>query len=305
MNRFFNIKKSIEYCLLIGAAFMFPFFFIDSPSYYASPIIKGFWNLGHVLFFAITSYGLLKLATNKPVIWRTLLIVIFTVVMGGGIESIQLKIGREFSWHDVYLDLLGGLFALSFSSIIPNKIHRFLAIASVVILILAEQVTLYRAIAMEFHQYQKFPVLASFQVQKDLAPWYGNEIYINDDYNLAVRLSKGKEFSGFSLRYFPSNWQGYRKLNISLLNSYDEELILNIKITDWQHDEKKQAYNNRYNTQVKLKTGWNQISLPLAEVIQGPKNREMDIKNISRISFFMTNLADDKVLYIEQIILEK
>jgi hypothetical protein len=87
-------------------------------------------------------------------------------------------------------------------------------------------------------------------------------------------------------------------------NPYDGDLLLNIKITDEDHDSKNQQYNNRFNHQLNILPGWNNVALPLTDIARGPKNRKMSLDKISRIGFFMTNLKDDKTLYIESLKLE-
>jgi VanZ family protein len=296
--------------LLLITALIFPFFFIGSPNYYTNPMYKEFWNIGHIVFFALASYLLLLVLVEKPTRVKVLSVLVFCLSIGTFIELAQLKIGRNFDLSDVYFDVLGGLLVLCFSSEIIKKKYRRLCIALVLLLIILSQSALYHAVLMEIEMRQQFPVLAIFNEEKSIERWRGNGIYLDKvhkrtgQYVLAAKLIKEKRFTGFSFEYFPENWLGYQQLNIVFFNPYDGDLLLNIKITDEEHDLKHQQYNNRFNHQLNILPGWNNVVLPLMDIARGPKNRKMSLDEISRVGFFMTNLKDDKTLYIESLKLE-
>jgi VanZ family protein len=302
-----QMKK--EHLFSVISVLMLPFFFIGGLNYYASPVYKELWNIGHVIFFTLTSFLLLLVLVKKSIKVKVLSVLVFCLSIGAVIELVQLKIGRNFSLSDVYFDVLGGLLVLCFSSEITKK-YRRLCIAFVLFLIILAQSALFRAVLMEIEMRQQFPILAVFNEEKSIERWRGNGIYLDKvhkctgQYVLAAKLIKDKRFTGFSFEYFPGNWLGYQQLSIVLFNPYSSDLLLNIKITDEDHDSKNQQYNNRFNHQLNILPGWNNVALPLTDIARGPKNRKMSLDKISRIGFFMTNLKDDKTLYIESLKLE-
>lgn len=296
-----------NYLLVLITILIIPFFFIGSLSYYASPVYKELWNFGHIVFFATSSYLLLLKITSKAKSTQFLTVLVYCLLFGFLIEVIQLGIVRNFSYTDIYLDLLGGLFAFSLAPMTVKHSYRRFFITLIIVLILISQSALYRAVLMEIKMRQQFPVLADFSEAASIERWRGNGIYLDtehkskSEYVFAVKLIKGKKFTGFSFEHFPEDWRGYQQLNIVFFNPDTNNLLLNIKITDEEHDLKKQEYNNRFNHQFKLLPGWNTVSLSLADIVKGPKNRELSLEHISHIGFFMTELDVDKTLYIESI----
>lgn len=301
----------MRFLYFIVVCAMFPFFFWGSPSYYASPVIKELWNLGHVVFFALTGLILLRQLNSRSWFYKAGVVLAYAVTLGVLIEVVQLTIGRGFSWRDIYLDLLGALLAIAI--LIPpiKRAYRLISISAVLLLVLAEQLALLRAVKMEVMIYRQAPIIASFTSRDSLKQWRGSGTYLDKAFSrnnadlLVANFKKNEKYTGLSLDHLYANWQDYRQVTFSFYNPEKETALLNIKITDDEHDEGHHAYNNRFNHQVELAPGWQKVSLPLTDIENAPRTRLLATDKISRIGFFMTNLVADKVLYIESIKLEK
>jgi hypothetical protein len=72
---------------------LFILFFIGGPSYY-SPIFKELWNMGHILFFALTTYKLISLIKHKTTLVILTSSLIYCFTLSTLIELVQSKIGR-------------------------------------------------------------------------------------------------------------------------------------------------------------------------------------------------------------------
>jgi hypothetical protein len=102
----------------------------------------------------------------------------------------------------------------------------------------------------------------------------------------------------------PGNWEGYNYLLINIYNPNKNALKITAKITDYIHDMSEQSHNNRYNKGFTLLEGqWNIIKIPLEEVKNSPKTRELQLNNISRFSLFATDLTENKIIYIDSVTL--
>ena len=140
---------------------LFVLFFIGGPSYYSSPVFKELWNIGHILFFALTTYKLISLIKHKTtfIILASSLIYCFT--LGALIELVQSKIGRSLDWHDIYRDALGTFLALSIYIYQKNRFDKgsFLASSYFIIaslLIIIDQNKLFQTIKIDIAARSKF-----------------------------------------------------------------------------------------------------------------------------------------------------
>lgn len=121
----------------------------------------------------------------------------------------------------------------------------------------------------------------------------------NGNFALKAFLSTEK-YSGIGLRYFPENWDTARALTFSVYNP-GEEVVLHYRIHDWKHTGEHQEFENRFNGRNSLAAGWNTIRVPIEEIVNGPKQRKMDLAHIRGLVFFVTEQAYERVLYFDDI----
>ena len=81
------------------------------------------------------------------------------------------------------------------------------------------------AITDEWMAEKQFPVLSDFENPLEVHRWVGDAkfdidktISLHGTSSLKVRLNTSK-YSGVFLKYFPSDWQGYRALNYTPTDS--------------------------------------------------------------------------------------
>ena len=106
-----NMQKTIfarikTFAPLLLIAVIIPLFFVGGPTLESTRLFGALWNCGPILFF-----GLLVIQLNKKYPLTTLRsglnLTLVVFVVGGLIELIQVNIGRDGNWKDVYLDLAG------------------------------------------------------------------------------------------------------------------------------------------------------------------------------------------------------
>jgi len=297
---------------------LFVLFFIGGPSYYSSPIYKEFWNIGHIIFFALSTYQLIKLFKKKPPLFIILISFGYCLILGSSIELLQSKIGRSMDLHDLYRDALGSLLALTFVFYQRNKKNAFdpkryqylsLLLLSFVLIAL-DQKHLVQAIQVNLQAQNNFPILGDFDNFYELKQWSGKGLSLSSKhvltglFSMKVELSATTKYSGFTLKHMPKNWKGYSYLLINIFNPDDDNLKINAKITDYEHDLSAQRYNNRYNNNYTLLAGqWNTIKIKLKDIKNSPKNRKLNLAEMSQLGLFTSGLKENKIIYLDAITL--
>ena len=293
--------------LLLGSYYLFS----DGLGNQVSRSTKELWDLGHIVYFAVTVYLLIELGLLKklslPVQWLTL--VLLSLLWGTLIEVLQYDTQRTPDLHDIFRDLTGCLLVLSFHPALLKLSNntRVLFIRLVVSIILIIQlIPLSIALIDESIARHQFPVLSNFETPFELDRWAGGErAQLGAEFNsyqLKVNLTTST-YSGTGLKYFPSDWRAYKSVKLSFFNPSSLVLNLVIRIHDAEHETGLRAYahSDRFNTRVKLNQGWNDITLSLTKVESALRNRKMDLSQVADISFFAVRLPEPRVLYLDSI----
>ena len=97
------------YLLLLMASCCALLLFIGGPGSDSGRILKTAWELGHIVCFAL--WALLYGYWRRGGGWVRLLLeaLVLAFVVGGAVELIQTRIGRDGSWADLGNDLLGSV----------------------------------------------------------------------------------------------------------------------------------------------------------------------------------------------------
>ncbi|MCH9699134.1 MAG: VanZ family protein [Gammaproteobacteria bacterium] len=304
-----NNNHWFSYPLLVVGSILL---FVGGPDYYSSRSLINFWNTGHILYFALLTFLLLRCQFIKrlSVINRWLLILIMTLLAGCSIELIQYGTARTPDTGDILRDFSGSFLVLAFDSsgtgLKSIKQQRFLQISSVVLLLLL-LLPFFRSLLDEAISRNQFPVLADFETPFEIDRWGGgNKLSVESmplvsaSRLLKIRLTTNI-YSGVSLKYFEENWQDARKLNISLYNPDKRSLWVTIRIHDVQHTDGFEEYTDRYNRNFLLLSGWNHLGIDLEEVRKSPLHRKMDMSRIRGVGLFAMSLPKPRLLFIDNV----
>jgi hypothetical protein len=311
-----TLKLPISLMIKFSAlSIMFILFFVGGPGYYSSPVYKEFWNIGHIVFFSLSTYTLISPLKRKSLFVITLISFLYCIILGGAIELLQSKIGRSADMHDLYRDGLGGFLALSIyiyqqkQQIKLQYVKNILVFISV-LLVCIDQIKLYNVIKIDIDARSNFPYLSDFENPNELKQWSGKSLNLSSKYvltglySMEVKLSSKTKHSGFSLKHMPSDWEGYTYLLINIYNPNQETFKISTRITDFDHDLNSQSYNNRYNKHFILEANqWNNIKIKLEDIKNSPKNRKLDLSNMSQLGLFTSGLKSDKTIYLDGITL--
>ncbi len=296
---------------------LFPFFFLAGPGYGSTRSFQCFWDLGHILFFALFVYFLLSFSKrlSRKTFWRQFLwIILITIVMGAAIEMAQAGLNRTPSGSDMLRNIGGSLLALFFLNPSRQLISReklktlqMLTLLSIVFFLYPFLV----ALTDEWIARKDFPVLSDFETPMEASRWNGGaEIEISRDVaqssrsSLKVLLNTSK-YSGTFLEYFPRNWQGFSVLSFEVYNPSSEPLQITCRVHDREHTRGIQYFSDRFSKRYLLKKGWNTVLIDLEEVANAPKSRRMDMGEIYALGIFATQLPKPRVIYLDNVRLLK
>ena len=298
--------------LIIGA----PFFFLGGPGAHGARSSVALWDMGHVLFFSIASWLLCKQFRYRfpdlSAFTRNSLVFLLVLASGGIVEGLQMGFdGRIPDFRDILRNQLGCLITLVFfDSLAFSKHKKWPYIIQFVTLsmVLVAFYPFVRGVVDEVIAAYQFPVIADFETIFERDRWVDKEIISvekslarHGEYSLKVRLNTDT-YSGVALCYFPGNWTGYKSLYFSIFHTDKEPLEIVCRIHDADHTNE---YADRFNQRLQLQKGWNDFSLLLEDIKHAPASRLLNMKKIVNITFFVIRQEKERIIYLDNIYLEK
>lgn len=304
--------RRINLALLLIIITLFLLFFIGGPSYYSPIESKLFWNNGHIIFYCMTSFMIMKylLKRSYSLISVIILILLYTLILGVLVEVVQSNLNREMDYADLYRNFLGSLLGILCYQVFSRQKNKITmtVLAFITVLIVIEQFALFSVLSLKYQQYKKLPILADFSLKGEVMFWSEGELMTNESENhrqsLKLTLATGEKYSGFTFNEVYQDWRNYRFIEFYLRSESQKAEKLCIKITDLSHDEGSHEYSDRFNYCPTLAYGKNVIEIPLDKIRNAPKTRTLNLAEISRIGFFMIDLTEEKTLYIDKITLK-
>jgi len=295
-----------RYLPLLLIIAIFPFFFTPNSSPESSRLFGAVWDCGHIVFFCLLVFyvnSYIKLRGSLAAISLTLIV----FIAGGLIELIQIKIGRDGNWLDVYYDLVGTWIGLVWCQPV-TRIIRYARIAVFALTLPALLKVLLLAL-LQFQAAQNFPVIADFETRLELYQYKGTVersdlVHTQGNFSLQLTLQT-TEYSGISFGRAYPDWTPYNHLRMDIYIPDSEPLDIVIRVNDIVHDLAGWKDDDRYNYRTRLSQGWNNLTLSIDAIRNGPANRLMDLQQISSIGIFTTRLPAPRDIYIDNIRLEK
>lgn len=291
--------------------------FVGGPEAYSHRIYRALWDTGHVILYSGVIFVLLdRPRTVRFNGWVLFLIIsAFCLISGFIIEVIQQWVGRNFDLNDLINDLLGGYLGLLFFIARQNDYRlwiRRLTYPLMLLIIIWVFHPLYINSIDEKNMYESFPVLSDFETPYELSRWGGSSSQLSI-VKTPVRhgLSSMRidflaaEYPSVIMKNFPENWQDFTEFKFSIFNSQSENLTLELKIYDWLHFISGKKYRDRFNRNLILKPGWNDIRVSMNEIRSAPESRQMELSDMFSISLFLHNLKQPVTLYIDGLTLSK
>ncbi len=264
------------------------------------------WNLAHLpLFFLLTvlfDYSFLKRYPRRWTVWLQFLLpplVIFAV----GTEALQALTDRQPSWRDVVNNCIGVVLACLWLAS-SRYLTRPWATSARVLVLLAGMLLLSQPLKLlwaDQHSKQSFPQLGRMESAIEPTNWSVGARRSGEardgQYALQVQLPV-QRFAGTTLRHFPSDWQRYQQLHLSVFNPGNSPLNLSLRIHDRQHERGDQPYHDRFNYNFVASPGWTDISLPLNRIGHAPRDRQLNLSEVAALRVFYPGTPPEPIEFL-------
>jgi VanZ family protein len=266
-------------------------------------------GIGHLLYFILLTWWIAYLPSVSRLRFprQIALILAMVLVVGIAIELIQPYFGRNKSWSDMVINLLGGLIGLLFLTPCRRYLGRGLLISSQLAVLIAAGIIFYGPAITLWDMQQaarQFPMLSDFETRLQTNRWSRGSI--DPDFarhgraSLRVEL-KTQRYSGTTLRRSLGNWEGYSIFAFSIHNPDPEPLAITVSIRDQEHHQRGGQYNDRFSRSFELKQGWNDLRIPVEEIKNAPLSRSQDLTMLREVGIFTMDLTVPRVIHLDHV----
>lgn len=115
--------------------------------------------------------------------------------------------------------------------------------------------------------------------------------------NYSGKIELGTErYCGHFLR----DWGNCSGLSFSVFNP-GEIVQLHYRIHDNLHSGGFQDFSNRFNGNATLNHGWNKITIPMINILNGPQERKMNMDKIQGFGIFVVQQKNKRILYVDNV----
>jgi hypothetical protein len=280
--------------------------------------VRTLHNFAHVPIFGAVALAALyalrsipALASRAPIQQYALAIAV-AAFLGGATELAQIPSGRDASWMDLGNDLLGAaaflaLYAAFDRSAAPrNAAARALRFAAGALVLAYAASPLASAAIAYSHRADGFPAIADFtrgigegfistrftsiDVEPLPPPW-------DSASQRALRIDfHPGSWPGIEFTEPPPNWQGYRTLQVEVINPTSAELGFTVRIDDRQHNgHEADRFNRRFDVAPATRTTF---SIPLQDIESAPRDRLFDLTQVRRIIVFRSKTSSAERMYL-------
>lgn len=302
--------------LILAAALLvlLPWFFVGGPDWATGPLYRAVWNLGHVMYFGVLVLALQSMTGVGG--WRQWLGISATALLFGAlIELVQSTVGRQVDWRDILRNMIGAWLVLAWrqgagdpDSRVLTRVGIWSARLGVTVLLTFQVVPVATIALQQYRLSQQVGVLYDADDPQAVHYWSGPieraKVPGSDDhYGLTIKLDTSR-YSGVSLDNLPGDWRGYRSVRFELYSHDPKPLSLTLRINDIAHDRGDNAYDDRFNTRLTVRPGWNEFRIDLTDIKNAPVARTMDMERIRRFGLFATALEQPQTVFLKDLRLE-
>jgi len=255
----------------------------------------------HVLGFATLAFVAAHFAMDSlrshfpSALVRYAIIGVMLAALGVAAEAAQYFTSRDANPFDVLRDFSGIAAGLSFHRGIAAGVRAGLAAAIVLLgLGLYQPVT---ALAARWHVYRAFPVLATFESALDLRaalpmsvdvqtvaapPQWGGAGHV------ALLIPDARySYHGLALTEMPEDWHEYSRLVFRA--SAAAATVLTVRIND---EDYQGGFADRFNRDFEIGPRPQTITIALADVETGPRDRALNLREVERVAFYLDNRSE-------------
>ena len=230
-----------------------------------------------------------------------------SALLGIATELVQIPVGRDATFSDAALDVLGALGFLVLFAAVDPVLQQGRGSGSRIMLVLVALPLLYvvvspgvDAAAAYARRADRFPVLADFSAHLD-------DYFIHPNWSLVTLASAAPEYAQFdgerALRVqfqpgpytgldFPEpapDWSGYTTLALDITNPHASPLELLLRVHDASHTNyEEDRFNKVLHVAPRTRAT---LRVALEEIRSAPQGRTMDMRRIADLLFFRTDAS--------------
>ncbi len=281
------------------------------------------FDAGHIPLFGVISIAFLGISQTfwerrfaNPMI-HYIIAFIFAGLLGLVTEVIQYFTPRDADLWDIINDGIGaicflGLYftfdrRLTGSGVFLSRKLKYIIRLAVVILGLVAMMPTINWIGAYLSRNIRFPVICNFE-----SNWEQKFVFTN---NASLSIVPSPEYFADSIGNnvgridFNKNgqpnfmivepypdWTGYDNLSFSIFSENPETINIELQINDRQYNKNNE---NRFNKLLSINPGLNKITVPLKEITNAPKNRQLDMHKISLIALSLAQPDSNITIYLD------
>ena len=294
--------------LFVIAAAALLFVPLRIPPTYAGRIIE---NAGHMpLFFIGTLFALSILRHDWEVAGARLYAYAGLIGAAASLASevMQKAVHRDPSWEDVLADLVGIVCVLAVHAVVNRREKLTTATRAFAALVALACIAAYlfpiiNMARAYLHRDAQFPVLAKFDSRIELS-WIVGYGIRRGVYGGALEVEFVREvFPGFSFFEPVPDWRRYKTLVIDAENPETEYVLhLGVRVHDIGHGRE---FADRFNRKFDLGPAERRsLRVPLEDIHLAPRNRLMNMAQISDVTLFRTKEGGSQRLRLHSMWLE-
>lgn len=264
--------------------------------------LETFYNSMHVPAFALIALGLFvafRFFSKLRVGRRVAIAMALSLLLGVLSEAAQIPGPRDASIEDLIADWLGSisalllLLAVAKGDLANRRIRATCAITGIILMFLA-LTPLILVSAAYVERNRSLPMIFSFDVRfsKTFLRLQNSTIVVTSDPTVEREIGKvtleSGSWPGLIFHDLWPDWRDYSYLIVELATDDENSLEIHIRVHDENHSRGNQPYDDRFNMTYNLKYGTRVIRIPLDEIRDAPRDRQMDLSRIHGIVIFAT-----------------
>jgi len=281
-------------------------------------------NTGHTLLFGAFALAVLTMVrqywtaiANRPFRQYVFALAI-TVLSGALVEMAQIYLPGDSDLYDLSRDIAGALAALGFRAAMDRRLAagaRFVGIRLRKLLLGFSGIVLLAALTplavltgAYLHRDLSFPIIADFESNWARPLMKTRKVSLasvsappawNDNHGKVGRLTfLPAKYPTFSIEEPFPDWNSYSFFSLLIFSPEAEIVTIGLRIEDSHTDN---SFDDRFNLTVDLKSGRNEIVVPLEKIRTAPKGRLMDMKSINSIHIYAGVIRSPVTLFLDDI----
>lgn len=283
-------------------------------------------NAGHIPLFGLLSLVLLWLSRAllgdriHSVIIHYFISFVVTSGLGFATEFMQWFTPRDADFWDIVRDVIGALVFLTMYHVFergvgrrrisPKKRLTLAAVALMLLLIGLSPVLAWSGAYL--YRAGQAPLICGFESPWDRLFWSGHHAEIDmvlpppgwsgqSSSTVARVRFVSATYPEFYYREPIPDWRGYSQFIFDIFSPADTAVHLSLRIEDVHHTD---AFDDRFNVTMTIAPGFSTVKVDLAEIVEAPASRKMDMASIYAFSLFGHKPQMPFLLYLDNFRLE-